>query len=536
MNLVNYVVDFIKRRIKSTQKLTENPNSDRLIFINDDEKIRIYRTKIGKIWLVGNSSELLNFFTQEQSMGYANNPVYNRNNRNTFWGKSSVECNIHRIHSRVPSAIIQMMNNIMGKAEIKENSGMWEEIAKANRFDKKLYERARPLSWAEGYGAWKVNANKEYSDYPLIEYYEAENVDYVLIGDMIVGVMYKSFYKDKHDKDYVLIETRFVKDKNSYITYELFKLNKNNDIEKVPLETIENLAYLKDKETVIPGLNRILGVPVKYIESILYPGYGESLLTDYSDLFDMIDEAYSQLGQTNRVSTPITWVNPEVMRRGVNGQIGYENLYNRQVMMKEGIPDGEGFQNQDIVTEQPQLNFDQYIRLIEFAVNSCLTGRISPASMGIDIARKDNAMAQREKEKITIETRNAFIDSERETLKELVEITLMMKEWMDTGTITLDKEYDVSVEYDDYGAPTLEEKRKQLLDMLVRGAVSPKKFVDDYYGDELNDEEKLEQVNYITEQQDMKDLFNNDGIGVSDEEPVEQSDNRPFSPEEAFTE
>lgn len=512
MNLVNYVVDFIKRRIKSTQKLTENPNSDRLTFINDDEKIRIYRTKIGKVWLVGNSSELLNFFTQEQSIGYANNPVYNRNNRNTFWGKSTVECNIHRIHSRVPAAIIQMMNNIMGKAEIKENTGLWEEIAKRNRFDKKLYERARPLSWAEGYGAWKVNANKEYSDYPMIEYYEAENVDYVLIGDVIVGVMYKSFYKDKHNKDYVLIETRFVKDKNSYITYELFKLDKNNDLQEVPLETIENLAYLKDKETVIPGLNRILGVPVKYIESILYPGYGESLLTDYSDLFDMIDEAYSQLGQTNRVSTPITWVNPEVMRRGPNGGIGYENLYNRQLMMKEGIPDGEGFQNQDIVTDQPQLNFEQYIRLIEFAVNSCLTGRISPASMGIDIAKKDNALAQREKEKVTIETRNAFIDTEKQTLTELVEICLMMKEWMDTGTITLDKDYDVSVEYEDYGAPTLEDKRRQLLDMLTRGAVSPKKFVEDYYGDDISEEEKQSEIEYITEQQETKDLFDETGI------------------------
>ena len=66
MNLAQYIVNFIKNKISPVKKLTENPNADRLTFINDNEKIRVYRTRIGKVWLVGNSSELLNFFTEEQ--------------------------------------------------------------------------------------------------------------------------------------------------------------------------------------------------------------------------------------------------------------------------------------------------------------------------------------------------------------------------------------------------------------------------------------------------------------------------------------
>lgn len=530
MNLVEYVKNFIKTKIAPVRKLTENPNSERLTFINDNEKIRVYRTRVGKVWLVGNASELLNFFTEEQSISFNNNPIYNRNNRNTFWGKSSVECNIHRIHSRVPAAIIHTMNILMGDVEIEENSGIWEKIAEFNNFDKKLKERARPLTMSQGYGAWKPNINKEYSDYPIIEYYDAENVDYIYVGDVFVGCIFRSYYKDDKNKDYVLCENRFIKDKNSYITYELFKLSKTNDMEPVPLSTIPNLAGLKEQEIMIPGLNKVLAVPCKYIESILYPGYGESLLTDYSDLFDMIDEAYSQLCQTNRVSTPITWINPEVMRRGKNGSIGYENLYNRQIMMKEGIPDGEGFQNQDIITEQPDLNFDKYIQLIEFCVNSCLIGRISPATMGIDISRKDNAMAQREKEKISIETRNTFIKAEEDILKNLVDICLVMKEYMDTGTITLDKDYGITIKYEDYGAPSLEETRQQLLDMLSRGAISPEKFVEDYYGDTETPEVKLREAEFI-ESQD-KSPFGD----MNNEEGIESINNPALQPQEEITE
>lgn len=518
MNLTQYIVNFIKTKISPVKKLSENPNADRLIFINDNEKIRVYRTKIGKIWLVGNSSELLNFFTEEQSISYNDNPVYNRNNRNMFWAKSTVECNIHRIHSRVPNAIIHTMNSVMGDVHIEEPSGMWEKIAEANNFNKKLKERARPLCMAEGYGAWKVNINKSFSDYPILEYYDAENVDYIYIGDIFIGVSFKSYYKDDKNKDYVLIENRFKKNKNSYITYELFRLNKNNDITPVPLDTIPNLTHYKEEEMVLPGLDKVLAVPMKYIDSILYPGYGESLLTDYSDLFDMCDEALSQLAQTNRVSTPVTWINPEVMRRGPTGAIGYENLYNRQIMMKEGIPDGEGFQNQDIITEQPQLNFEQYINLVEFVINTCLTGRISPATMGIDIAKKDNALAQREKEKITIETRDAFIESEENMLKELVEICLIVKDFMDNGQITLNDK-NITVKYDDYGAPTKEEERQQLLDMLSRGAISPEKFVNDYYDDSLTDAEKLAEIDYI-KSQDAKESL--EGMFGNDEASTEQ--------------
>ena len=529
---MQYTLNFIKNKIAPVKKLSENPNSDRLIFINDNEKIRVYRTKIGKVWLVGNSSELLNFFTEEQSISFNDNPVYNRNNRNMFWSKSTVECNIHRVHSRVPNAIVHTMNSVMGDVEIEENSGQWEQIAKANKFEKKLKEKARPLCMAQGYGGWKINIDKSLSDYPIIEYYDAENVDYIYVGDIFIGMSFKSYYKDDKDKDYVLVENRFRKNKNSYITYELFRLSKNNDITPVPLETIPNLAHYKDEEMVLPGLDRVLAVPMKYIDSILYPGYGESLLTDYSDLFDMLDEALSQLCQTNRVSTPITWINPEVMRRGTNGQIGYENLYNRQIMMKEGIPDGEGFQNQDVITEQPQLNFEQYINLVEFVINTCLTGRISPATMGIDISRKDNALAQREKEKITIETRDSFIQSEEECIKDIVEICLIMKEYMDTGAIT-EKDYDVTVKYDDYGMPTQEETRQQLLDMLARGAISPEKFVNDYYGESITAEEKQLEVEYI-KSQDMKDslegMFDN-----GNETAIESDAIEPRADEEEIT-
>ena len=89
-----------------------------------------------------------------------------------------------------------------------------------------------------------------------------------------------------------------------------------------------------------------------------------------------------------------------------------------------------------------------------------------------------------------------------------------MKEYMDSGQITL-VDRNITIKYDDYGAPTKEQERQQLLDMLSRGAISPEKFVNDYYEDSLSAEEKQAEVEYI-KSQDMKDMFNDN------ERPTEQ--------------
>lgn len=510
------LAEWIKKKIVKflgLDKLPENPNNDRLLFINDTDNIKAEQIIANKIWYLGNGDDILSFYTGEQVSGFNNNPIYNRNKRNYFWSKSSQECNIKRVHSGIPHAIIQTITNIVDMPKITlEKQEIWDKIAEENDFTNKFTQQARPLTLAEGWGAWKINFNKDLCKHPIWEYYEGLDVEYIYKCGLLVGMMFKSYYK-KDNNNYVLIEQRYKANGNSYIEYNLFKLAKNNEIIEANMDDIPELADIPREKQVIEGLDMILAVPNRYFYDPLNPKYGKSIYAGKLDLFDMLDEIWSQASQTARVSTPITWVNPDVMQRGPNGAIGYENLYNRQIIMKEGIPDGEGHINEDIVTEQPDLNFDKYGMLSKDVLDYILTGVLSPATLGIDVAKKDNAMAQREKEKVSINLRNNIMNQEERTIKQIVTLSLMMQEYMDTGSITL-TDYDINVKYCEFANPSTETMLPILGNAWSQGQMSTERFVKMMWPDDT-DEERAKEVAWLDENKqkddfDLQGLMNNE--------------------------
>jgi len=515
------------------EKLPENPNNDRLLFVNDTENIKAEQVLANKIWFLGNGDDLLSFYTGEQVDGFNNNPIYNRNKRNYFWSKSSQECNIKRMHSGIPHAIIQTATNIVGmpKISIADKQDIWDEIANENDFTNKLTQQGRPLTLAEGWGGWKINFNKDLSKHPIWEYYEGLDTEYIYKCGLLVGIVFKSYYS-KENQNYVLLETRYKAKGNSYIEYELFKLQKNNEITEANLDDIPELSDIPREPTVIEGLDMILAVPSRYFYDPLNPKYGKSIYAGKIDLFDMLDEVWSQASQTVRVSTPVTWLNPDIMQRGPNGAIGYENLYNRQIMMKEGIPDGEGHLNQDIVTEQPDLNFDKYGMIAKDILDYILTGVLSPATLGIDVAKKDNAMAQREKEKVSIMFRNNIIDGEEHMIRDIVQLSLMVQEYMDTGNITL-ADYDINIKYCEFANPATETMLPILGSAWSQGQISTERFVKMMWPDDT-DEERMKEAAWLDENKkndefDLMGALNNNenaineamvSAGEDEEEPV----------------
>ena len=490
------IKDWIRNKILGFLKLeqTSDPNSERLTYISNEEAIKVDEVRANRLWYLGDGNELLNFYTQKQAVGFNDNPIYNRNKRNYFWALSAQECDIKRVHSGIPHAIISTLSNAVGVPDI-EAIG-WDEIEKENDFNNKLIQQARPLTMVEGYGAWKVNFDKSVSKYPLWEFYEAEAVEYVYKNGILIGIIFKSFYKDEDNKDYVLLENRYRKDGNSYIEYSLFRLLKGNTIEKIDVHYLPELADIPTEPIVVQGLNRILAVPTRYLYDPMNPKYGRSIYAGKLDLFDMLDEIWSQASQTNRVSTPVEYYSPDVLQRGANGMKGAPKLYNRQFIQKEGIPDGNGNINTDIQTTQPDLNFEKYGALATDILNLILTGILSPASLGIDVAKKDNAEAQREKEKITILMRNNVISNETEQIREIVELSLMIKQYMDTNTISLEP-IEVNIKYSEFANPSFENQIQILGTSWSSGEISTQKYVDLLWGDKLSDEEKQREVEWL---------------------------------------
>ena len=512
------IKEFIKNKILKflgIERLSSNPNDERLTFISNDDEIKQSEIKANRVWYIGSGDELLNYYTEKEVSGFAKNPIYNRNKRNYFWGLSSQECDIKRIHSGIPRAIIDTLTNIVGMPSIDEPTKEWDKIAEENDFSNKLVQQARPLTLVCGYGAWKINFNSDISEYPLWEFYDAEFVEYIYQCGVLVGIIFKSFYKNAKNEDFVLLETRYKAQGNSYIEYQLFKLKKGNELQEVNLDAVPELKDIPREKQVITGLNKILAVPSRYLYDAQNPKYGKSIYSGKLDFFDMLDEIWSQASQTNRVSTPVEYYNPEVLERGNGGFCGVPNLYNRQFVQKAGVPDGDGNINNDIQTTQPDLNFEKYGALEFDVLGYILTGILSPATLGIDVAKRDNAEAQREKEKVSIMTRNTIIATETKMLREIVTLSLMLKEYIDTGNITL-KDYNIEIKYSEFANPSFENELQILGNAWSQGQLPTKDYVEMLWADKISDADKLERIKWLDENkaksEDMSGLFNENEI------------------------
>ena len=514
------IIEVVKKRILKMlgiEKLNEAPNSERLTFIQNEENVIYQKLQECKTWYVGNSDELLNYYTNEQLYGDAREPIYNRNRKNYFWGISATEGSIKRVHSGIPNAIVSTLVNAIGDAKIfsndEETNAMIEKIKKANDLTHILNQQQMPLTLVEGWGAFKVSFNKELSNSPIIQYYEGQNVEFVYSFGILVGIIYKDYYK-YNDNDYVLLETRRIKSGNSVIEYQLYKMETSGDVFEVPLETIPELASLENIE--IPNLKKVLGVPSKFFYDVLNKEYGRSIYDGKIDLFDALDEDLSQCSQTVRVSTPVEYYPVDLLERQQNGLPKMPQVYNRQYIKKEGMPNGDGESDGAIQTTQPDLHFDSYSENAKAILDFILTGVLSPATMGIDIAKKDNADAQREKEKITIMTRNNIIDRQEKILKDLMELCIIIQEYLDTGTISL-KDYDISITFNEFANPSFENEIQVLGSAFSNGQISTERYVDILWGDKLSEDEKNKEIDYLEKNKQMDNLEIGD---FEDEKPI----------------
>lgn len=529
----------IKNRILKflgLEHLNDNPNSDRYTYLGEPELIIKKKVEECKVWYYGDSNELLNFYTAQQTYGNMTNPIYNRNKAQYFWGKSSEEMNIKRVHSGVPNAIVTTIVNLVGSGNITSEKYRddIDKIIKRTNLINIINQKQMPMTLAVGWGAFKPIIDTDVdSECPLLEWYDGDDVDFIKKHGKVIGLIFRDYYKFKND-DYVLTETRRVVDRNSRIEYNLYKLGKNNEVNEVELATIPELAKLENYE--IPGLNRLLGVPSWYFYDLNNENGGRSIFTGKIDLFDDLDQDLSQASQTSRVSTPVEYFPIDMIERGVNGEARLPKIYNRQYVASNAYPNGDGELNGEIKTTQPQLNFNQYTEKCMGDLDFILSGLLSPATFGLNVAKDDSALAQREKEKVSIMTRNNIIDRQQDIVKETIEQLLILKEYMEKGSVTI-TDYDVTVKFDEYATPSFESISQNLANLLTNGAISPEMYVDKLYGDSLSEEDKIHEIEYIKEKQ-SQDEFDNSGfedmVGANDNRTTSDFDTQPNAQEKLF--
>lgn len=532
------IKEYIRRKALGIAGLAQSDTDpqargERLTFVNDIDEIRKNKLREYNVWYTGDADELLNFYTRASTNEYNTDPMYNRNKKSYFWSVSATESDIKRSHSGQPRNIVDTLVSIVGIPDIGVGGGPdsvlgpadgnLRRILDANDFGRLLMQTARPMRLVEGWGAWKINWDLSVADEPILLYYRADAVDFVHRYGRLAAIIYKDYYQDEKGKTYILFETRrqerrAVKDDATGISRivpcliiekELFRQNGQSPV--LTRMELKDLPQLKDTQErlILTNYKGFMGCPSITYEDPTGDCPGRSIFTGKTDLFDDLDQCHSQAANTVRRSTVHEYFDTQYLEKDDRtGMPMMPKDFDRKYIMFRGRKGGDGQTStpSPVTVTQPKLDFMQFSTEEQNILVHTIAGIMSPATLGIDIAKKDNAEAQREKEKVTIFTRNVVMNEERKELKTLCNDLLCANEIMHDpeGKLT-QKDYDVYVKYDEFADVSFEAKLETVLAGWQAGAMSDEAMAEYLYGDTLSMEKRERELRFLQHQRDLQE-------------------------------
>lgn len=432
------------------------------------------------IWYKGNSCELEDLY----------NRGYNKTKSGYFWSHVYEDQMIRKIHSGIPAMIVDKLAQITPIEEI--TIDMDEEILDLILEENKIGElnkEAITQTLSIGDGAYKLNIDSELSEYPIIEFVKGNNVDYMIKRGRLQAVVFNTYIK-KEKKEYVIKEIYG----KGYIDYKLFEI-KNGELTELPLNYIpegEELPQIVEGtgHNVIFDSETIFATPAMIYKHPEFTDRGKSIFYNKIDIFDSIDENLSIWSDALRDGRVEKYI-PEnkIPRDPETGVVRRPDGFNTRYITTERDMSENG--NNKIETVQPDIKYQTFEATYDSQVKNAMLGIISPSSLGMDFANKDNADAQREREKTTLHTRNDIIESfEQITLDLLYKV-------MELYNLTKgqkNKEYEITVKYGTYATPTFEQRATTLAEAKFKGIISNEKVVRELWGDELTEEEQNAEI------------------------------------------
>jgi len=438
-----------------------------------------------RIWYRGDGNELEQMYMQ--------NPEYA--DRTKFWAsRCSPGMEMRKIHTGLPALIVRTLSSIvmadMNDFEFESavQEKLWEEIEKDNKFRKRL-ESALKEALYIGDGAWKVSFDTGISQYPLIEWYPGERIELIWERGRLREVVFKTEYKAGYQQ-YILHE---------HYGYGYIRNHLYCGEEELPVNSIDATKSVAD---VTFDKALILAVPLQIYESAKYPGRGGSIFDGKLDSFDAFDEIWSQWMDAARAGRAKTYI-PEclVPHDPETGKLIQPNPFDNRYFAADG--DMREGQKNEIRTEQPAIPHDSYLASYVTALDLCLQGIISPSTLGIDVKKLDNALAQREKEKTTLYTRDSIVKALQEVLPEVVAMSINAYNVLHYRGI---EEVKVNVDWGEYANPSFESIVQTISQARQNGIMSIEQCVEELYGTSLDANCKEKEVMRLKAEQGIAEL------------------------------
>lgn len=439
-----------------------------------------------KLWYQGDSAELEQYFKKTARWDVE---------KARFWA-AKAQGSVRKMHSGIVSTVIDRYKDIVisdldaidfgdGKSGLEE---VWDDI-----FDKSdlggVIGEGIAGALASGDGAFKITAD-QCSPYPIVEFYDAENVDYVYEHAMLREIKFYKTYKSG-SKEYRLEECYG----HGYVRYKLY----DDYGKEMPLRMIPETAHLIDFG--IEG-DLMLAVPLKILPSSRYKNRGKALFDSKTDVLDGLDEVISQWMDAIRMGRIKRYIPENLIPRDPDtGELLPANPFDNDFIaigdsMKEKS-------NDQVEVSQPQISYEAYVSSYASFLDMVLQGVMSPSTLGIDLKKTDNASSQREKEKVTLHVRNKIVDALNETLPKLITTILQCYDLMCGKT---PGEYEPSVKFGEYASPDFGTTVETVGKAKQYGVMSLETSVDQLYGDTWTEEEKEEEVARLKAEQGIQEI------------------------------
>lgn len=439
-----------------------------------------------KLWYQGDSATLEQYFKRTARWDLE---------KARFWA-ARAQGSVRKMHSGIVGTVIDRYKDmILSDLDAvdfgRENTllqELWEDIYEKSRLNDVIGE-AIAGALASGDGAFKLTAD-ECSPYPVVEFYDAENVDYAYVHSTLREIKFYTTYKNG-SKELRLEETYGY----GYIKYKLY----DDSGKETPLDQLPETAHLVD--IGIEG-DLMLAVPIRIFTSTKYKNRGKALFDGKTDVLDGLDEVISQWMDAIRMGRIKRYIPDSLIPRDPEtGELLPANPFDNDFI---AIGDDMSEKaNHQVEISQPQISYEAYVNSYSNFLDMVLQGIMSPSTLGIDLKKTDNAESQREKEKVTLHVRNKIVDALNETLPELFRVILQCYDLM-CGQVPGD--YEVTVKFGEYASPDFGTTVDTVGKAKQYGVMSLETSVDQLYGDTWTKEEKEAEVERLKAEQGIQEL------------------------------
>lgn len=442
-----------------------------------------------RIWYRGEPSELFQFY-KSCGIGEPCGGV----NHSRFWSAvPSRGMQIRKIHSGLPALCVDKLADIVvadmrpvvfSGPDADNAQKRWNRIATENDFTE-LVRKAVVETDVTGDGAFKISFDPSVSALPILEFYSGEQVAYTAVRGRVTEVI---FYtpKELDGRFYQLAETYGP----GYVRYALYD-RMGTPADMSLFDDLAGLAPVTWDEPVL------WAAPLFFAHSPTFPGRGRSLFDGKCDMFDTLDEDISQWTDALRAGRASRYIPLDLIPRDTaTGAPMEPNPFDNQFIAVNGAL--AEAQNGQVQVVQPDIQSDAYQQKFSADLDIALMGMLSPSTLGLGLSRKDNAEAQREKEKTTLYSRAKRVSALERVLPKLAQAALRSDDILAGRPVG---QYACSVGWGEYANPSFESIAATIGQARQAGIMSIEQAVEELYGDSMSVADKLGEVEKIKREQ-----------------------------------